>query len=175
MQLLAPSRQHLRRAHGEWSAGRCPTEPAALVMTHSAFDRTLAPEGRHTVTVWGQWHPYAIDGERWADVREREADKLVAQVERVAPGFTSTVEARHVQDPEDLERELGLRQGQVMHLEMGLDQMFLWRPLPELARYQVPGARGLWLCGASTHPGGGVFGASGRTVARLVLKGKRRA
>ncbi len=170
MQLLAPSRQALRRAHGEWNAGLPPTEPAALVMTHSAFDDTLAPAGRHTVTVWGQWHPYALaNGETWPGIREREAEKLVAAVERVAPGFAATVEHVHVQDPEDLERELGLRQGQVMHLEMGLDQMFSWRPSPGLSRYRVPGTEGLYLCGASTHPGGGVFGASGRSAARTVL------
>jgi phytoene dehydrogenase-like protein len=120
LQLLAPSRQALRRAHGEFNAGLPPTEPAALAMTFSAFDDTLAPAG-------------------------------------------------HVQTPLDLERELGLRQGQVMHVDMSFDQMFLWRPLPELASYRVPGSDGLYLCGASTHPGGGVFGASGRSAARTVL------
>ena len=170
MQLLAPSRQALRRAHGEFNAGLPPTEPAVLAMTFSAFDDTLAPPGRHTVTVWGQWHPYALsNGESWDAIGEREADKLVAAVERVAPGFAGSVEQVHVQTPVDLERELGLPRGQVMHVEMGFDAMFLWRPMPELARYRVPGMTGLYLCGASTHPGGGVFGASGRSAARTVL------
>ena len=75
----------------------------------------------------------------------------------------------HVQTPLDLERELGLRSGQVMHVEMAFDQMFLWRPMPELAGYRVPQVRGMFLCGASTHPGGGVFGASGRSAARVAL------
>ena len=177
MQLLATSRQGLRRAHGEWSAGLPPTEPAALAMCFSGIDRTLAPEGKHTVSVWGQWHPYALsNGERWDRIGRREADKLVAAVEHAAPGFAGLVEDVHVQTPLDLERELGLPQGQVMHLDMSLDQMFLWRPMPELARYRVPDVRGLYLCGASTHPGGGVFGASGRSVARVVLndQGRRR-
>jgi phytoene dehydrogenase-like protein len=73
-----------------------------------------------------------------------------------------------VQTPLDLERELGLRRGNVMHVEMGLDGMFAWRPLPELAGYRGP-VDGLYLCGASTHPGGGVFGASGRSAARVLL------
>ncbi|HUR51258.1 MAG TPA: NAD(P)/FAD-dependent oxidoreductase [Mycobacteriales bacterium] len=173
LQLLAPSRQALRRAHGEWSAGLPPTEPAALAMCFSAVDPGLAPPGRHSVSVWGQWHPYALsNGEDWDAIGRREADKLVAAVERAAPGFASLVDEVHVQTPLDLERELGLRQGQVMHLEMTLDQMFLWRPLPEMAGYRaVPG---LYLCGASTHPGGGVFGASGRTVAQLVLRDRPR-
>ena len=170
MQLIAPSRQALRRAHGEYSAGLPPTEPAALAMTFSAFDDTIAPPGKHNVTVWGQWHPYALsNGERWDDIAEREGTKLVEAVDRAAPGFASGVEHMHVQTPLDLERELGLRSGQVMHVEMSFDQMFMWRPMPELAGYRLPGLSGLYLCGASTHPGGGVFGASGRSAARAVL------
>jgi phytoene dehydrogenase-like protein len=170
MQLVAPSRQALRRAHGEYSAGLPPTEPAALAMTFSAFDDTLAPPGKHNVTVWGQWHPYELsNGEHWDAIREREGSKLVAAVDRVAPGFADSVEHMHVQTPLDLERELGLRNGQVMHVEMAFDQMFMWRPMPELAGYRLPGVDGLYLCGASTHPGGGVFGASGRSAARTAL------
>ncbi len=170
IQLIAPSRQFLRRAHGEFNAGLPPTDPAVLAMTFSAFDDTIAPAGKHNVTVWGQWHPYALsNGEDWDSIREREGTKLVEAVDRAAPGFASAVEHMHVQTPLDLERELGLRQGQVMHVEMAFDQMFLWRPMPELARYRVPGMEGLYLCGASTHPGGGVFGASGRSAARTVL------
>lgn len=173
MQLLAPSRQGLRRAHGEFVAGLTPTEPGVLALTPSAHDDTLAPPGRHTVTIWGQWHPYALaGGQSWDSIAEREATKLVQAVDRVAPGFSSGIEHMHVQTPLDFERELGLRQGQVMHLEMTLDQMFLWRPMPELARHRVPGVRGLYLTGASTHPGGGVFGASGRSAAKVVLSEK---
>jgi phytoene dehydrogenase-like protein len=174
LQLLAPSRNHLRSAYGDFVAGRTPVEPAVLVMTFSAVDPTIAPPGRHNVTAWAQWHPYELStGERWDDIAEREADKVVAQVEKVAPGFASTVVHRHVQTPLDLERELGLRRGNVMHVEMGLDAMFAYRPLPELAGYRTP-VRGLFLTGASTHPGGGVFGASGRSAARVVLADRRR-
>jgi phytoene dehydrogenase-like protein len=172
MQLLAHSRQQLRLAFGQYGAGLVPEDPPALAMTFSAFDDTLAPPGKHNVTVWGQWHPYRLAHEDWDEIREREGDKLIAAVDRVAPGFASTVEQVHVQTPVDLERELGLLQGQVMHLEMGLDQMFAWRPLPELAGYRL--GEGRYLCGASTHPGGGVFGASGRSVAQVVLKDGRR-
>jgi phytoene dehydrogenase-like protein len=170
MQLIAPSRQFLRRAHGEYNAGLPPSEPAALAMTFSAFDDTISPPGKHNVTVWGQWHPYELsNGESWDGIREREGTKLVEAVDRAAPGFASTVEQMHVQTPLDLERELGLRGGQVMHVEMAFDQMFLWRPMPELAGYRMPGVAGLYLCGASTHPGGGVFGASGRSAAGVAI------
>ncbi len=170
MQLIAPSRQFLRTAHGEYNAGLPPARPAALAMTFSAFDDTLAPPGKHNVTVWGQWHPYELSNrETWDGIREREGTKLVEAVDQVAPGFAASVEQMHVQTPLDLERELGLLRGQVMHVEMGFDQMFMWRPMPELAGYRVPAVTGLYLCGASTHPGGGVFGASGRSAARIAL------
>jgi phytoene dehydrogenase-like protein len=169
MQLIAPSRQFLRRAHGDFSAGVPPREPAALAMTFSAFDDTIAPPGKHNVTIWGQWHPYALsNGEDWDGIREREGRKLIDAVDAAAPGFADSVEHVHVQTPLDLERELGLRQGQVMHVEMALDQMFAWRPMPEIASYRMP-LTGLYITGASTHPGGGVFGASGRSAARAVL------
>ncbi|HVE74042.1 MAG TPA: NAD(P)/FAD-dependent oxidoreductase [Mycobacteriales bacterium] len=170
LQLLAPSRQALRTAHGQYVAGLPPERPAALAMTFSAFDDSLAPAGQHNVSVWGQWHPYALsNGESWDSIGAREGDKLVAAVEAVAPGFSESVQQVHVQTPLDLERELGLVQGHVMHVEMSLDQMFRWRPSPELARGRVPGLTGLYLSGASMHPGGGVFGVSGRTSAAQVL------
>lgn len=168
LQLIAPSRTYLRRAHGEFVAGLPPTQPAALAMTFSAFDDTIAPPGKHNVTVWGQWHPYELsNGERWDDIAEREGTKLVEAVDAAAPGFAESVERMYVQTPLELERELGLRRGNVMHVEMGLDEMFMWRPLPEWSGYRGPLA-GLYLTGASTHPGGGVFGASGRSAAGVL-------
>ena len=175
LQLLCDSRQQLRRAHGEFSWGRPPTDPPALAMTFSAFDDTLAPPGRHNVTVWGQWHPYELaNGESWDSIGAREGAKLVAAVDRAAPGFADSVEVMHVQTPLDLERELGLLRGNVMHVEMALDAMFAWRPLPEWSAYRGP-ADGLYLCGASTHPGGGVFGASGRAAADTLLRDRAAA
>ncbi|CAN5487147.1 hypothetical protein BH23ACT9_BH23ACT9_22020 [soil metagenome] len=175
LQLLAPSRRFLREAHGDFVAGRPPTNPAALAMAFSAIDPTIAPPGKHNVTVWGQWHPYALaDGSSWDDIREREGEKLVRAVDRMAPGFADSVRHAYVQTPLDLFRELGLINGQVMHVDMSLDQMFAWRPMPELSGYRMP-ATGLYLTGASTHPGGGVFGASGRTAARVVLGDRAKA
>lgn len=174
MQLIAPSRNHLRAAYGEYGAGRPPTEPPVLLMSFSAMDPSIAPPGRHNITLWAQWHPYELaNGEHWDAIRDREADRIIAQVDKVAPGFSDTIEHRHVQTPLDLEGELGLRRGNVMHVEMGLDAMFAYRPLPELAGYRTP-VRGLFLTGASTHPGGGVFGASGRSAARVMIASRRR-
>ena len=173
MQLLAPSRTHLRAAYGEFVAGRTPTEPAVLVMTFTALDPTHRAAGqaqRHACGRSGT--PTSCrTGEHWDDIAEREA-----RPDRRAGGAggarasRARIEHVHVQTPLDLERELGLRRGNVMHVEMGLDSMFAYRPLPELAGYRTP-VRGLFLTGASTHPGGGVFGASGRTAAAVVVRG----
>ncbi|MFI6869573.1 phytoene desaturase family protein [Nocardia sp. NPDC050406] len=174
LQLLATDRRHLRRAHGAALAGDLPPRPVVLAMSFSALDPSIAPTGQHQLSLWAQWHPYALaDGSDWSAHADREADRIIAEVDSHAPGFADTILTRHVQTPADLEREMGLRGGNVMHVEMSLDQMFLWRPLPELSGQRVPGAPGLYLTGASTHPGGGVSGASGRTVARLIQRDLR--
>jgi phytoene dehydrogenase-like protein len=171
LQLLVSDRAVLRRAHGAALAGELPPRPAVLAMSFSALDPSLAPAGHHQVTLWSQWHPYRLaDGRDWAALAEPETDRIIAEVDALAPGFADTIVHRHPQTPRDLAEELGLIGGNVMHVEMSLDQMLMLRPLPELAGYRVPGTRGLYLTGASTHPGGGVSGASGATVARLILR-----
>jgi phytoene dehydrogenase-like protein len=173
--LLVADRAQLRRAHTAALTGELPPRPAVLAMSFSALDPSLAPAGRHQTTVWAQWHPYRLAcGRAWPDVADAEADRIVAEVDRYAPGFAASIEHRHVQTPQDLAEELGLIGGNVMHVEMSLDQMLMLRPVPELAGYRVPGAPGLYLTGASTHPGGGVNGASGRSAARLLLADLRR-
>ncbi|MBF6330174.1 phytoene desaturase family protein [Nocardia transvalensis] len=171
LQLLVSDRRQLRAAHGAALAGELPPRPAVLAMSFSALDPSIAPAGEHQLSLWAQWHPYRLaDGSDWSDHADREGDRIIAEVDAVAPGFAASVRQRFVQTPADLERELGLLGGNVMHVEMSLDQMFLWRPLPELSGQRVPGAPGLYLTGASTHPGGGVSGASGRTAAQLALR-----
>lgn len=175
LQFLVSDRAQLRRAHGAALAGDLPPRPVVLAMSFSALDPSIAPPGEHQLSLWAQWHPYQLaDGSDWDKHAATEADRIVAEVDLHAPGFANTVLQRYVQTPVDLERELGLRGGNVMHVEMSLDQMMLWRPLPELAGHRVPGAPGLYLTGASTHPGGGVSGASGRSAAHLALRDRRR-
>ncbi|WP_093580296.1 phytoene desaturase family protein [Geodermatophilus amargosae] len=174
LQLLCTDRAQLAAAHGDWLGGRLPREPVPLAMSFSASDDTLAPPGQHVVTVWGQWYPYELaDGGDWDALAQAEAQRLVAAVDRHAPGFADSVQELYVQTPLLLERELSLLRGNVMHVEMGLASMFSLRPTPALADYRVPGLAGLYLTGASTHPGGGVSGNSGRTAARTVLADRR--
>ncbi|MCA0143603.1 NAD(P)/FAD-dependent oxidoreductase [Blastococcus sp. LR1] len=170
LQLLCTDRGQLASAHGDWGAGRVPREPVPLAMSFSASDPTLAPPGKHVVTIWGQWYPYALaDGGDWDAIADVEARRLVDAVDRYAPGFAASVQEMYVQTPLALERELSLLRGNVMHVEMGLASMFMLRPTPALSGYTVPGLPGLYLAGASTHPGGGVSGNSGRTAARVLL------
>jgi len=169
LQLLCPSIEYLERAYGDYLRGRPSEKPAALAMTFSAVDPTIAPAGKHTLFIWGQYYPYELaNNESWDQIAEREADKLIDVVNDYAPNVRASVLARFIQTPLDLERRLGLLRGNVMHVEMDIDQMFLYRPLPELSTYRTP-FENLFLTGASTHPGGGVFAASGRNTAHVVL------
>lgn len=143
-------------------------------MSFSGIDPTISPAGRHQVTLWSQWQPYRLSGHRdWASVAAAEADRIVGEMEAVAPGFADSILDRFIQTPAT-SSQVGMIGGNVMHVEMSLDQMMLWRPLPELSGHRVPGADGLYLTGASTHPGGGVSGASGRSAARIALSDSRR-
>lgn len=170
LQLLCPSLQYLDHAYADYLRGLPSRKPAALAMTFSAVDPTLAPAGRHTLFIWGQYYPYELaDGLKWDDIAEREADKLIDVVNEYAPNVRASITDRFIQTPLDLERRLGLLRGNVMHVEMSFDQMFMFRPLPELSTYRTP-IKNLYLTGASTHPGGGVFAASGRNTAHVVLQ-----
>jgi len=174
LQLLCPSMEYLNSSHRDFMFGLPPKQPSVVAMSFSSLDPSLAPEGKHVLFTWGQYHPYELSsGENWDDIREREADKLYDLVCQYAPNMRGKMIARYIQTPLDIERTLGLLRANVMHLEMSLDQMFMFRPLPELAEYKVPGLPGLYLTGASTHPGGGVFAASGYNTARVIL-GERR-
>jgi phytoene dehydrogenase-like protein len=174
LQLLCPSMGYLTSSHRDFSFGLPPQKPSVVAMSFSALDPTLAPAGKHVLFTWGQYHPYELsNGENWDAIREREADKLYDLVCQYAPNMRGKMIARYIQTPLDLERTLGLLRANVMHLEMSLDQMFMFRPLPELSEYKVPGLPGLYLTGASTHPGGGVFAASGYNTAHVILKERR--
>jgi phytoene dehydrogenase-like protein len=169
MQLLCRDAAMLDSSYHDYLAGRPPARPSVVAMTFSSIDPTLAPAGKHTLFTWAQYHSYELrNGEHWDTIREREADKLYELVCEYAPNMRGKMIGRYIQTPLDLERDLGLLRGNVMHFEMSLDQMFMFRPLPEISCYRAP-MKNLFLTGASTHPGGGVFGASGRNTAKTIL------
>ncbi len=170
LQLLCPTMDYLDKSYADYLNGIPSKNPAALAMTFSAVDPTIAPEGKHTLFIWGQYFPYQLsNGENWRDIENREADKLIDVVNSYAPNVKDSIIERFVQSPLDLEQRLGLLRGNVMHVEMDFDQMFMFRPLPEMSAYKTP-IKNLYLTGASTHPGGGVFAASGYNAAKVVLK-----
>lgn len=175
LQLLAPSMQYVRDAYADFLRGEPSRNPAVIAMTFSAIDPDVAPPGKHTVFLWSQYFPYELAaGKQWVDERERVADSILEVLYRYAPNMRGKIIDRFIQTPLDLEERLALLRGNVMHVEMSLDQMFMFRPLPELASYRMP-IKGLYMTGASMHPGGGVFAASGYNTARVVLGDRARA
>jgi phytoene dehydrogenase-like protein len=170
MQLLCPSYEYLERAYADAEQGRPPSRPSVIAMTPSAVDPSLAPPGQHMMHLWAQSHPYQLfNGEKWDNIKEREAAKCLAVIEQYAPGISEAVVGHYAKTPLDLERIGGLLRGNLMHIDMSVGQMFFQRPLLELANYRTP-VSGLYLTGASTHPGGGVSGAPGYNTARIVMR-----
>lgn len=170
MQLLAPSVDYMNRAIGDYMKKSPPEKPVVLAMTFSKIDPEVAKDGNHTLFAWAQWHPYELaDSMEWDDIREREAEKIYSVVEKYAPNMKGKLIDWYIQSPLDIERKHGLLRGNVMHVEMNFDQMFMFRPTPELSRYETP-IENLFLSSASCHPGGGVFGAAGYNAAQVILK-----
>lgn len=169
LQLLCESRHQIDVAYGQYLSGEPASDPPLVAMTFSAVDSSLAPRGGEVLWLWGQYYPYELAHGTWEDRSEEVVDRMLDAFERYAPGTREHIVGQLFQHPVWLERELGLYRGNVMHLEMSLDQMFFMRPFLGMSGYKshLPG---LYLTGASTHPGGGIMGASGRNAARILLK-----
>ena len=163
----------LRRYTDRLSLGELPEQPVAVVSNHTNFDPTRAPDGQHTLYVFS-WAPGALaDGgmERWDDIKEERADKVMEWLAQYAPNLSGdNILARHVDSPLDMVRHSpSFQRGDLTGSAMYLYQMMGMRPTPELSNYRVPGADGLYLCGPAMHPGGGITGG-GRPVAIRVLE-----
>ncbi len=169
--ILAPSLDYMDRAFID--ARRCgwSREPVVEMLIPSVVDDTLAPPGAHVASLFCQQFAYELpDGRSWSEAeRDRAADAAIAVVERHAPGFRASIIGRSILSPLDLERTFGLVGGDIMHGRMSLDQMWAARPILGHGDYRAP-IRGLYLCGAGSHPGGGVTGMPGRNAAREVVR-----
>ena len=151
------------------AAGRLPDEPRLEITIPSTIDDTLAPPGRHVVSVLAKYYPYQLaDGLHWDDIKEDVADSIVTYMTRVMPDLPDTIVGRQTLSPLDLETIYGLTESDIFHGRHDLDQLFSLRPHPQAAQYRTP-IRGLYLCGSGTHPGGGVTGAPGHNAARRVI------
>jgi phytoene dehydrogenase-like protein len=168
--IIAPSLQYMERAYHDARAHGWSREPIVEVVIPSTLDPTLAPPGQHVASLFCQHvAPQLPDGASWDDHREQVADLMIDTVNRYAPNFKAAVLGRQIMSPLDLERTFGLVGGDIFHGALGLDQLFAARPMLGHADYRGPLA-GLYMCGAGTHPGGGVTGAPGHNAAREVLR-----
>ena len=166
--VIGPSIDDVERAMDAVKYGHVSEEPLIEATIPSLVDPSLAPEGKHVMSVLFQAAPRRLRDSDWSNERDRLGDIAVKTLERYAPGLGELVEARQVITPEDLENDYGLAGGHVQHAEPGLDQFFAWRPLNGEARYAFA-FRGLYLAGSGAHPGGGITGGPGANAARKIL------
>jgi phytoene dehydrogenase-like protein len=159
-------------AQAEARAGRPAANPHIELCFPTVHDPSLAPNGNHVVTIDVNSQPYTLAEGSWDQIRDGVADAAIARLADHFPGLPGSIVARQVLAPTDLEALLGIWGGHALHGEMAFDQLFNLRPVRGWADYRTP-IRDLWLCGAGTHPGGGVTGANGRNCAREVLREAR--
>jgi len=167
--IMAPDLDYMDRAYLDARANGWSKEPIVEMLIPSTLDNTLAPPGQHVASLFCQQvQPELSDGRSWDDHRDEVADLMIATVDKYAPGFKESVLGRQVLTPMDLERVFGLIGGDIFHGALSLNQLFSARPMVGQADYRgaVPG---LYLCGAGTHPGGGVTGAPGHNAAKVII------
>jgi len=169
---ICPDQDYIERAYDDAKYGRPSAQPVLECTIPSVVDPTVAPPGRHLMSIFVQYAPYDLREGTWDELREPFADRCFAILDEYAPNFSRSVLARQVLTPLDLERIFGLTGGNIFQGAMTPSQLFSFRPVPGYAGYRMP-IRGLYLCGAAAHPGGGVMGTPGLNAARAIL-GRRR-
>jgi phytoene dehydrogenase-like protein len=167
--VIGPSIDAVEHAADNYKYGRLPEEPMLEATIPSLTDASLAPEGKHVMSVLVQAAPRHLREGDWSSRADELGDVVLKTLDRYAPGLASLVEARTVTTPEAFETEYGLTGGDLLHASPGLDQWFAWRPLNQQARYRFV-VDGLYLAGSGAHPGGGITGGPGANAARQLLK-----
>jgi len=165
--VLAPSAEAVERAFNDAKYGQFSAAPLLEVIVPTAVDPSLAPPGEHVLSAVVQYAPYKL-AEGWEGQRERFLEVILQTLEAQAPGLRDSVRAAELLTPPDIEAQFRISGGNWHHVELALDQFFMVRPLAGAAQYRAP-LRGLFLCGAGCHPGGGVMGIPGRNAARQIL------
>jgi phytoene dehydrogenase-like protein len=159
---------YLERAFDASKYGEISTEPYLDVTIPTVLDPSLAPEGKHVLSAYFQFAPYALKEGNWKRRRGELADIVIRTLSFYSPGLAELVEGVHVITPGDLEEVYGYTGGHIFHGELALDQIFTMRPVLDWARYRTP-VKGLFLCGSGTHPGNGLTGASGANAAKEII------
>lgn len=169
---VCPSMDYIERAYDDAKYGRTARDPMLECTMATALDSTLAPAGKHILSMFIQYAPYHLKDTTWEVERDRFADRCFDVLNEYAPNFKSSVIDRQIITPVDMERIYGLTGGNIMQGTMSLSSMFSLRPVAGFADYRTP-IRGLYVCGAAAHPGGGVMGAAGMNAAREILRDRR--
>jgi phytoene dehydrogenase-like protein len=167
--VIAPSLDYMDRAYQDARTLGWSREPIVEMLIPTLVDDSLAPPGKHVASLFCQQVAPDLSGRSWDDAKDEVAKLMIATVDRFAPGFAGSVLGTSAMSPLDLERVFGLTGGDIMHGRLDLDQMFSARPTLGHGNYRSP-IKGLYMCGAGTHPGGGVTGAPGHNAAREILK-----
>jgi phytoene dehydrogenase-like protein len=166
---ICPDQDYIERAYDDAKYGRWARDPMLECTMATALDDSLAPPGKHIISMFVQYAPYHLKGTRWEVEKDKFADRCFDVLEEYAPGFKSSVLHRLVIPPPDMEKMWGITGGNIMQGSMNLHSMFSFRPAAGYANYRTP-VKGLYMCGAATHPGGGVMGACGLNAAREIMR-----
>jgi phytoene dehydrogenase-like protein len=167
--IIAPTLGYMERAYFDARTHGWSRAPIVEMLIPSTLDDSLAPPGKHVASLFCQHvAPQLPNGESWDTHRDTVADLMIETVDAFAPGFKASVLGRQIMSPLDLERTFGLIGGDIFHGQLSLDQMFSARPMLGHGNYRGPLA-GLYMCGAGTHPGGGVTGAPGHNAAHEII------
>jgi phytoene dehydrogenase-like protein len=169
---IGPGIDYLERAFDDSKYGEFSRAPYLDISIPSILDTSLAPAGKHVMSIYMQFAPYHLKQASWLQQRDALADTIIKTLAAYAPDLPDKIIARQILTPKDIEETYGLTGGHPFHGELALDQIFTMRPLLGWARYRTP-VKGLYLCGSGTHPGNGLTGASGANAAREILQDLR--
>jgi phytoene dehydrogenase-like protein len=172
---VTESLAEMEQAYDDWKDGRWSRRPYVDMLLPTLIDPTMAPPGKHYMTVFVQYAPPKLaEGEWSSQTRDAFGKTVIDTIAELSPNFRDLILHAEVRTPADLEREVGLTEGNIFHGELTMDQLLFNRPVPGFAQYRAP-VPGLYMCGSSTHPGGGVMAAPGANAAREILRDLRRA
>jgi phytoene dehydrogenase-like protein len=169
---FSPSLDYMEQAYDDAKHGHFSRKPYVDTIIPTLVDPTMAPPGKHVMSCFVQYAPYKLAQGTWDDQREAFGDAVIDVIAERAPNIRDIILHRQVVTPLDMERDIGLTEGNIFQGELSLEQLFFNRPVPGWSRYKTP-IEGLWLSGSSAHPGGGIMGANGRLAALRVLAEKR--
>lgn len=170
--MICPDLDNLERAYDDAKYGYVSQTPCLEILIPTILDPGLTSANNHLMSIDVRYAPYRLSQGSWDQERDTLKDRVINLLERYAPGIKSLILHQNILTPWDYEHVYGLPEGSIYHSQMSLDQLFFMRPVPGCERYQGP-VENLFLCGAGTHPGGGVSGANGFNTAKEVLKGLR--